>query len=129
VRTVIWPYDQDLYPPAPVVDVRLGRPGESLAVGPLRAIVDTGADGSIAPSHYLESLRLPAVGEVYLRGQWDAGREAAVYRVDLGIGSLRLPSVEFVADELGDEVILGRNVLNKLVLSLDGPRQSLAIRA
>jgi hypothetical protein len=125
---VTWPYDQELYPPAPVVEVRLGRPGESLAVGPLRAIVDTGADGSIAPSRHLESLKLPVMGTVSLRGQWDAGQGANVYRLDLGIGGIRLPSVEFVADERGGEVILGRNVLNKLVLILDGPRQLLEIR-
>lgn len=41
---------------------------------------------------------------------------------------MRLPSVQIVADDQGDEVILGRNVLNKLVLTLEGPRGTLDIR-
>ena len=36
--------------------------------------------------------------------------------------SLRLPWVEVVGDELGDEVLLGRSVLNQLRIVLDGPR-------
>lgn len=92
-----------------------------------RSIVDTGADGCIAPSHVLRQRRLRSVGDVRVRGQWDRGRATHVYRVDLGIGNLRLPSVEIAADEHGDELILGRNVLNKLMLILDGPRQRLEV--
>jgi hypothetical protein len=40
---------------------------------------------------------------------------------DVGIGELRLPAVKVVGDERGDEIILGRNVLNGLRLLLDGP--------
>jgi len=41
--------------------------------------------------------------------------------------SLRLPLVEVVADDRGNEVIVGRNVLNKLIVTLDGPKQVLEI--
>lgn len=44
-----------------------------------------------------------------------------MFPVDMGVGSLRLPAVEVVGDEQGDEIILGRNVLNRLRLLLDGP--------
>jgi hypothetical protein len=37
--------------------------------------------------------------------------------------SIVLPSIDVVSDPIGREVILGRNVLNKLRLLLDGPRQ------
>jgi hypothetical protein len=45
----------------------------------------------------------------------------------VGIGDMRLPVVEIIADEQGGEVILGRNVLNKLVMTLNGPEQMLEI--
>lgn len=43
--------------------------------------------------------------------------------VDLELGSLTLPGVFVVGDEQGDEIILGRNVLNELRLLLDGPAE------
>ena len=46
-----------------------------------------------------------------------------VFAVDVSIGSLRLPAIEVVGDERGNEIVLGRNVLNKLRLLLDGPAQ------
>jgi hypothetical protein len=47
---------------------------------------------------------------------------AAVYRVDLVIDEqLRLPAIDVVSDDWGDEVILGRNALNRLRLFLNGP--------
>jgi hypothetical protein len=40
----------------------------------------------------------------------------------LKIGKLTLPDVYVVGDELGDETVLGRNVLDELRLLLDGPQ-------
>ena len=46
-------YDTRRYfPPAPHIEIRLGLPDESLAVGPLQAFVDTGADVSLVPMGY-----------------------------------------------------------------------------
>ncbi len=44
-----------------------------------------------------------------------------LFLVDVRIGESVLPHVQVVGDEVGDEVILGRDVLNKLKLLLDGP--------
>ncbi len=49
-------------------------------------------------------------------------RRVSVYSVDLVIGTVRLPDIEVVGDDWNREIILGRNVLNKLELLLDGPR-------
>lgn len=47
---------------------------------------------------------------------------AAVYSVDLLIAdTLRFPAMDVVGDDWGDQIILGRNVLNRLQLYLDGP--------
>lgn len=43
-----------------------------------------------------------------------------VYLVDLEVAGQRLPAVEVVADNIGEDVLLGRNVLNRLILLLDG---------
>jgi predicted aspartyl protease len=120
-------YDIDYFPPAPSVEIRLGVPDESFTVGPLRALVDTGADVSIVPLHYIEPLSVQVDNRKYLRSQWGEHRQVDTYLLDVGIGDMRLPVVEIIADEQGGEVILGRNVLNKLVMTLNGPEQMLEI--
>ncbi len=44
-----------------------------------------------------------------------------MFTLDIGIDSPCIPAVEVVGDDRGNEIILGRNVLNKLRLLLDGP--------
>jgi predicted aspartyl protease len=113
----------------PTAEIRIGRPAETLASPPLMAILDTGADGTIVPRRHLDPLDLPVWGRATLRGQWDESVRAYVYLVDLGIGELRLPGIEVAADDRGDDIIVGRDVLNRLLLSLDGPRKVVDIRA
>jgi hypothetical protein len=48
------PYDVTYTPPAPILQIRLAAPGEPSQVGPLVAIVDTGSDGTLIPTEYLE---------------------------------------------------------------------------
>lgn len=50
-----------------------------------------------------------------------------IYRVDVGLGDLRLPAIDVAADDLATAAILGRNLLNKLLIILDGPNQSIEI--
>jgi predicted aspartyl protease len=122
-----FPYDTDYFPPAPSVEISLGALDEPFVVGPLQALVDTGADASIVPIQYIRSLRVQVDNRKYLRSQWGERRLVDTYLLDVGIGGLRLPLVEIVANEWGEEIILGRNVLNKLTVILDGPKQVLEI--
>jgi hypothetical protein len=39
----------------------------------------------------------------------------------------RFAAIQVVGDEVGDEIILGRNVLNRLRLLLDGPAAMLEV--
>ena len=65
------------------------------------------------------------MGEIaWIRGQWGEPLQVTRYVLDLHLdNSMVLPSIDVVSDPVGREVILGRNVLNKLRLLLDGPRQ------
>lgn len=47
-----------------------------------------------------------------------------LYLVDVQIGEITLPGIEVVGDEQTNEVVLGRDVLNRLRVLLDGPRRS-----
>ena len=59
-----------------------------------------------------------------MRGLWSEPRQVTLYLVDLHVETGVLPGVEVagMADEEDQEIVLGRNVLNQLILLLDGPR-------
>jgi predicted aspartyl protease len=113
-------YDAEYDPPLPVCDVVLIVPATDLRI-PLTAIVDTGADGMIVPVGYLRQIGARRAFETGLRSQWGERCVVYLYLVDVQIGSITLPGVYAVGDEMGTEVILGRNVLNRLRVLLDGP--------
>lgn len=120
-------FDNAYYPPAPSVEVELGAPDEAFRAGPLKALVDTGADATIIPFEIIQPLGLQIDDRKILRSQWGENRRVDIYLMDVGIGGMRFPLVEIIADEQGDEVILGRNILNKLILKLNGHRHLLEI--
>ena len=68
---------------------------------------------------------LPAVARLTVRGVVGSA-QATVYAAAVEVAG-RQRIVEVVA--LGAEALLGRNVLNVLVLTLDGPRQSLGVES
>lgn len=122
-------YLDDFYPAMPALALHLGYPDERLAVGPITAIVDTGADGTLVPQSLLDEIGAPLVDSKRIRSHWGEWRQVLVFVVDLGVDDLRLPTIEVVGDEVGNEIILGRNVLNRLNLTLNGPQQEILVES
>src|SRR5690606_18105645 len=121
-------YEDSYYPPAPTVEIWLAPPERAFVLGPLRALIDSGADGSLLPAQILRELGVELFDVKRLRSQWGEVRFVETYLVDVGIGSLRLPLIEVVSDEASEEVLLGRNALKLLYLTLDGPKQVVEVR-
>ena len=120
-------YSDDFDPPAPIAEVLLITAAESLRAGPFPALMDSGADGTVVPIAYLQEILAPPTVEMVMRSQWGEGRRVMLYLVDVQIGSLTIPGVEVVGDELSEEAILGRDVLNRLRVLLDGPATTVTI--
>ncbi len=97
----------------------MARTGHS--VGPLNAILDTGADGTLVPQRHLDIIGARRVMETGLRSQWGERRVVYLYLVTFRIGEIELPGTYVVGDDQSDEIVLGRNVLNQLKIWLDGP--------
>ena len=116
-----FPYDDRYQPPLPVVRVVLHNNEEGLRTDAENAMLDTGSDGSLIPISHLLKIYAPALIDTRLRSHWGEWREAQLFVVDIDIDGLRLPGIFVVGDEQGDEIVLGRNVLNRLRLLLDGP--------
>ena len=103
------------------MEIRLIAPPHSTAYGPISAFVDTGADATIVPIDIVRQLRAGVVTLKTVRGYTGGRHTVRTYLVDVVVGSLTLPGVEVVGDDATDEILLGRDVLNKLRLLLDGP--------
>lgn len=110
--------------------VRLSLPGEKAQTESRPALIDTGGDFTTAPLTWLLQFDAPEIRWAYLRGLWSEQRPVTLYLVDLHFEKGVLPGVEVIGldedtidiDE-DQEIVLGRNVLNQLILLLDGPGQ------
>ncbi|MBE2201534.1 MAG: retroviral-like aspartic protease family protein [Anaerolinea sp.] len=116
-------YSHNYYPAAPIVDVTFITAAEHERIGPLPAMVDSGADGTIVPLHYLDEIQAPPTVEMVMRSQWGERRHVLLYLVDVRIGDVTLPGIEVVGDDLSDEIVIGRDVLNHLRVVLNGPAE------
>lgn len=114
------PYNDDYFPPIPVLQVRFSTPEWDLHTELLQGIVDTGADGTLVPVKHLEQIEASVEAQTGLRSQWGERRAVNLYLVDIEVEALTLPGIWVIGDEIGNEVVLGRNILNRLRLLLDG---------
>ncbi|MGH7862519.1 MAG: aspartyl protease family protein, partial [Candidatus Dormibacteraceae bacterium] len=114
------PYESgEFEPPAPVARARVGGPGQ-MAQTNVPLLLDSGADVSVIPLSVARvggaSVEPAAVPVRFLGGDM-VTYEQAMLTVEFG--RYRFRGMFLVADvEYG---VLGRNILNLLVLTLDGP--------
>lgn len=113
-------YDVSYAPPMPVVDVTVQDIVSGDRSKPVAAIVDSGADGCLVPINILQELNLPPIRKAMMRGVSGIGRSVDLYLVSLIIGPILVNGVRVIGDRHGNELIIGRNVLNQLVTTLDG---------
>lgn len=116
-----YPYDETYDPAMPVLQVRLVNIDTKAAVGPIPALVDSGADGVLVPIDILEEIGVFSIGRARLRWLWKERRQVKLYIVRLEIGPIVLHGVRVAGVPTGTEFILGRNVVNQIELTLNGP--------
>jgi len=118
---MIQAYSHASFPPIPVLQVSLSAPESNDWHGLFAAVVDSGADFTVVPLEWLRPLDPPAVRPAVSSSPWQDRRSVYVYEVDLRIGHVILPAVDVAGDPYGAEMLLGRNVLNRLDVRLEGP--------
>ena len=119
---MIQDYDRQRLPPLPVLDVWLAIPDSSDWHGPYTAMVDSGADLTIVPLAFLRQLNAPYLRRATLRTQLSQRQSVGLYEVDVRLGDLVFPGLDVAGDIASNEILLGRNVLNRLDLRLEGPK-------
>lgn len=79
------------------------------------------------PIEYLNTIRAQPTVEMGMRSQWGERRIVLLYLVDVQIGEITLPGIEVVGDEVSSEIVIGRDVLNRLLVVLDGLRETVNV--
>jgi len=118
------PYDPHYEPPAPVLPLRVSSPHGEPSVG-LAALLDTGADLTVIPEAVIRSLGLPFIAQLRVRGVGGLVRPASVYAAKVELNGF---STLCEVVDLGEETLVGRNLLNQWTLVLHGPHHVLELR-
>ena len=112
-------FDRSFTPPAPVADVVVAHPVSSATSGALRGKLDTGADLTVIPEGLVPQLALSARAHVWARGYDGTFSQRPVYYVRFSFEGHELPALRCIAADRRN-VLVGRNVLNRFVITLDG---------
>lgn len=118
-----YPYGTRYTPPAPLLPLRIGRPGVTPTVL-VSALVDTGADLSVLPQGLPARLGLPPVGRLAVAGVDGLPHPLPVYAAEASVNGFRT-TIRVVS--LGETPLIGRDLLNKITLHLHGPEAVLDI--
>lgn len=120
-------YTSSYFPPAPILDVAFVAQPQGNRSNSVAGFADTGADASIVPLYLLKQIGARYVTKKRVRSYFGEARAVRTYLVDVVIDGITLPALEVVGDDV-EETLIGRDVLNRLRLLLDGPRQKIEIR-
>ena len=115
------PYDASYNPPAPVAAVTIRQPDSGVVADSIPILIDTGADITLLPRAPLENAGLSlASDKLYELVAFDGTRSfaPAVY-LEMTFLRRRFKGYYVVID--GTHGVLGRDVLNHLSVTLDGP--------
>ena len=117
-------YDAEHYdPPAPVVHVTLRSQRNGKTVLNVPVLLDTGADVTLLPHAAVERLDVPIASEPRYELMGFDGSRSFTPAVTLDLHFLKqvFRGQYLLTEE--DHGIMGRDILNHVLLLLDGPRQ------
>jgi hypothetical protein len=121
-------YDGERYsPPAAVATVSVRNLDSGARVDEVGMLLDSGADISALPKAVVDTLALAVGDRAYEVMAYDnTVRECATVRAEVVLMRGHFKGQFVVVDQ--DVGVLGRNILNHLVVTLDGPRLEWEVR-
>ncbi|MEM7532431.1 MAG: retroviral-like aspartic protease family protein [Chloroflexota bacterium] len=120
-RAYTFDYDPQHVPSAPFIDIYVYTKSKPEKMQKISLMVDTGADATILPIQLLQQIKAPMTRMGTLTGIHGIRKSTRLYRIALQVGDYTLNRVEVASSEGWSQAVLGRDVLNHLVLTLDGP--------
>ncbi len=115
-------YNRDYEPSAPILEITLRKTSQMTASEvTLSALVDSGADATMLPITALQAAGGRYVETRQMRGVVGAAYPVDLYLITVQIGPHTIPAIRAIAAAHKAEPIIGRDVLNRLVIILNGP--------
>jgi predicted aspartyl protease len=112
-------YDSTYVPALPVVELRIGH-AQAEPTLLVRAIVDSGADATIIPVQLLRQVGARKSRQAWMCGFASPRILVDLYAVSIHLGAFEQRSLLVAAGSELKEVILGRDILNHLIVTLNG---------
>lgn len=112
-------YDRSYNPSIPIVEIKIGQSWTTPLL-PLTALVDSGADVTIIPLRYLRQVGARRERKSWLTGVTDVRTQIDIYTVALSFGPFAFDDIEVAAGKYNNEIIVGRDLLNQFIVTLDG---------
>lgn len=107
-------------PSAPIVEIQLKHPVTTRISHKFMALVDSGADGTLIPRSFLRGIGAIHRGNRRLTGILKGGKVVDIFLVTVMIGTIAVTGVEVAAIDEDEMPIVGRDVLNQLIVTLNG---------
>lgn len=120
-------YNQQISPPAPFIHVTLARPDGTVATAELPAQLDTAADISAVPATVIAHLGLVQFDSIQIAAFGGILRTTPSFLVQLTVRACEPVIIKVVGSFEESYILLGRDVLNRYRILLDGPREVLEI--
>lgn len=86
----------------------------------IRGLIDSGSDATQIPSYILREIGARRIDRRFVRDLSGIRFAVPIYIVHLIIGSVELTAVDVVGRDSTDEVIIGRDLLNQFIITLNG---------
>lgn len=119
--TTSYAYDSSYEPAAPVVPIGLSPSGETTPRRQVSGLLDSGADATMIPVDVLTTAGARYVEQRQMRGVVGESIRVNLFLTAVHIGNHVIHGIRAVGVPAGSEVIIGRDVLNQLELTLNGP--------
>ena len=120
-------YSRPFDPTMPIVEVSVRAVGTSHPASVVTALVDSGADATILPLSVLQQVGARYVRGRVMRGVTGIPENVDTYLVTIQIGPYVVNGIRAVAYDNNMDPITGRDVLNNLVVTLDGLAQEIVV--
>jgi predicted aspartyl protease len=113
-------YSRDYDPVAPVIEIHVRDIERAEPEISIIALIDSGSDATLLPADVIHATRAQYANTRRIRGILGAPSVVDTYMVSIRIGTHTVQAIEAVAVNDVDEAVLGRDVLNQLVIVLNG---------
>ena len=119
-------YDTTYNPAMPIIEIKVGNIA-TLPTLVLKALVDSGSDGTIIPLPYLKQIGARKYQKKWMRTITGQRAQIGLYLISIQIGIAQRARLAVAGDPQLEEAIIGRDLLNQFVVTLDGLASAILI--